>query len=164
MKNNKGFTLIELLVVVAIIGILAAVGTVAYQGYTTGAKKNATKSNHASAVKYIAAEMQKCSMGEERVMKKNKDDTTESLECVTSYAVGAIASAAVRALADFKNSYATENPAIKDNPGTDGSAASNDDLGFVNLADDGNTVTIWTCFMKECTTSSSLVSNQVEIE
>ena len=31
MKNNKGFTLIELLVVVAIIGILAAVGTVLIQ-------------------------------------------------------------------------------------------------------------------------------------
>ena len=44
MKNNKGFTLIELLVVVAIIGILAAVGTVAYQGYTGAAKDNATKS------------------------------------------------------------------------------------------------------------------------
>ena len=53
MKNNKGFTLIELLVVVAIIGILAAVGTVAYQGYIAGANKTATKSNHASAVKYI---------------------------------------------------------------------------------------------------------------
>ena len=64
MKNNKGFTLIELLVVVAIIGILAAVGTVAYQGYTSGAKKNATKSNHASVVKFIAAELAKCIMGE----------------------------------------------------------------------------------------------------
>ena len=164
MKNNKGFTLIELLVVVAIIGILAAVGTVAYQGYTTGAKKNASKSNHASAVKYVAAEMQKCSMGEERVMKKNKDDDTDSLACATTYSPGVIATAAERALADFKNSYSTEDPAIKANPDTDGSAASNDDLGFVNLSDDGDTITIWTCFMKECTDSTSLVSNQVEIE
>ena len=38
VKNNKAFTLIELLVVVAIIGILAAVGVVAYNGYTASAK------------------------------------------------------------------------------------------------------------------------------
>jgi len=63
MKNkDKGFTLIELLVVVAIIGILAAVGTVAYTGYTASAKKNAAQTMHSQAAKYLAAEIQKCTL------------------------------------------------------------------------------------------------------
>ena len=51
LRSEKGFTLIELLVVVAIIGILAAVGTVAYNGYTQSAKKIAVKAQHEAVVK-----------------------------------------------------------------------------------------------------------------
>ena len=58
--KNKGFTLIELLVVVAIIGILAAVGVVAYSGYTSSAKKSVTKANHKLIVNTMVNEIQKC--------------------------------------------------------------------------------------------------------
>ena len=58
--NRKAFTLIELLVVVAIIGILAAVGVVAYNGYTGAAKKSTAKANHSIVAKFIGNEMQKC--------------------------------------------------------------------------------------------------------
>ena len=70
MKRNA-FTLIELLVVVAIIGALAAVGVVAYNGYTSAAKKNAVKSMHAQTIKFIKAEIIKCDMGETKVMNGN---------------------------------------------------------------------------------------------
>ena len=46
MQNEKGFTLIELLIVIAIIGILAAISVVAFQG-------NIRKANEAAAVAAI---------------------------------------------------------------------------------------------------------------
>ena len=59
-KTIKGFTLIELLVVVAIIGILAAVGVVAYNGYTKSAKISVVKTNHNKVKNYIINEINKC--------------------------------------------------------------------------------------------------------
>ena len=63
-KNKKGFTLIELLVVVAIIGALAAVGVVAYNGYIGAARVNSTKAIHNNVLKYIANERGKCALDE----------------------------------------------------------------------------------------------------
>ncbi len=135
MKNNKGFTLIELLVVVAIIGILAAVGTVAYQGYTSGAKKNATKSNHASVVKYIAAELAKCNMGESLVMKDKATGTT-GYDCDGAD----LSASAEAALADFKNAYTPANPAVKS------AALGTLVKGQTTVSDTGTLVTVETCF------------------
>jgi len=130
MKNNKGFTLIELLVVVAIIGILAAVGTVAYTGYTANAKKSAAKSNHASVVKYIAAELQKCNMEEEEAM-------DGELTCDNRTTAQVVQTAAIEALKDFKNPFKTGDRAV---------SSSSTTVGFTKVTDNGAVVTIETCW------------------
>ena len=62
LKNFRGFTLIELLVVVAIIGVLAAVGVVAYNGYTNSAKKNIALTNYRNVIKYVNLQKGLCSI------------------------------------------------------------------------------------------------------
>ena len=62
IKRN-GFTLIELLVVVAIIGILAAVGVVAYNGYTSSAKISTVKTNYKNIEKRLTSGITGCMSG-----------------------------------------------------------------------------------------------------
>jgi type IV pilus assembly protein PilA len=150
-KKNKGFTLIELLVVVAIIGILAAVGTVAYTGYTSSAKKSSAKSNHATIVKYIAAELQKCNIGDTEVMKKA--DNSFALQCSQKGSANAIATAVVAALAEFKNPYDPASAAVS-SASTLSCSATTDGKTVVS-----NTTTAWkviTCFSA---TSADILTN-----
>ena len=70
MKRN-GFTLIELLVVVAIIGILAAVGTVAYNGYTAASKRSAKQYQHNMIKKQLQTIIMNCDI--ENTIKLNSD-------------------------------------------------------------------------------------------
>ena len=69
-KILKGFTLIELLVVVAIIGILSAIGIVAYGKYSTSAKITATKKQHQIVVNFIKNSYGICALGNNYVVMK----------------------------------------------------------------------------------------------
>ena len=149
-KKDRGFTLIELLVVVAIIGILAAVGTVAYTGYTKSAKKNASGSNHATVVKYVAAELAKCNLEAEAF----KTSAGVTMDCDDKKT--ATAAAAVAALVDFKNPYKPTTVAVT--LGATAALASDED-GNTVVSQDTSEVTVSTQVA-----DGEIKSNKVSIE
>ena len=144
-KNIKGFTLIELLVVVAIIGVLAAVGVTAFQGFTDNAKQQAMKSIHAGVVKKVSAELQKCSIGSTTFM--NGTNRTNG----AAYAVNCNANSATNAANAYTGLLATSNDK---NPWTTSQFAVNAGNGFVkgqvNLQRAGNILYIRSCWDDGC--------------
>ena len=140
--NKKAFTLIELLVVVAIIGILAAVGVVAYNGYTSSAKKSAATANHKNVVKYIVNEVMKCSTGASTAMDGKLDCSKQGVQTWKDY----VAKAVEKALVGFKNPYDTSKPAV-----THGGGITNDvHVGYNRMLSPGLKIEVMTCVITPC--------------
>ena len=83
--KQKGFTLIELLVVVAIIGILASVGVVAYSGYTEISKEKVCLNNFTSLKKIINQNWTMCDIEDKVSLKtmywKGVEGTARDVKC-----------------------------------------------------------------------------------
>ena len=144
--TRNGFTLIELLVVVAIIGVLSAVGVVAYNGYTSSAKKNTVKQIHSQTVKFIKAEVLKCDIGETTAMNGN-------LDCDERFEPGAIGAATQASFeGKFFNPFVShrENMVAGQDPHQNGVCIIEYNSGGIMVsnidADGGTLVRVSTCY------------------
>ena len=163
--NRKAFTLIELLVVVAIIGILAAVGVVAYNGYTESAKSSVTKSSCKAVDKFVRIETFKCRNGLSEYIfdSKNSNNFLCPLN-VTS--PGRVARGAFQNYAGYsgcsfctmKNPFKTDRSLLVFN---NWGRLEDSLLGHVFVSDNNSGIDIFCCYSTPCNNSANY--NRVNI-
>ena len=146
-KSNqvKGFTLIELLIVVAILGILASVALVQYQGYQDRAKINVARTNHEVVLNLIQSSFANCSAGSPTVAMG-----ATSTACSATVATFATGFETYLNSLEMKNSYDESSNAIVVGP-----AASN--LGTTYLTAAASAITVTTIVSSALTLSASIL-------
>ena len=155
--NKNGFTLIELLVVVAIIGILAAVGVVAYNGYTSSAKANAVKAMHKQTAKFIANEMYMCNLG---------DATRLNGKLNCSNVSSTIGTAVQEYFYDQKNLYNTNIRAVTNAIGQSWNSDNDSNVGYVLIktTNSGTQIHLTTCVKFSCKDSTNILNDYISFD
>ena len=167
--KQRGFTLIELLVVVAIIGILAVVGVVAYNGYTSGAKVIASKTNHNNTVKEINLTIHECNInGSVSMMSDLNNKKINNINCYGNQFLF-FADKLINHVDNngrWKNPYKSSGNRVQQ-PGWCANAASGDsNTGFVwiNSRTGWDNVTVCTCIKTPCSSSDNRLENKIYLE